>query len=630
MKASAACPLEISLGVIFKALKYFKKIDFLRCIRWVLAAGIAAVLVYLPLDFFEFYLYDLRVELRPTSSISPQIETVYINPSSVQAFKGMPAFKEHIQFLKNLQSEKPKALIYLINPSELEGNDADKALFVKLSESFQNFYYLSNTDDLMMRGEVGKLDLPGLLKDIRVLTGPITYDLKVFAQDGVTRRMMLTYQGNILFHPFIVSQLIPERAQPKNIRGHFDFYDSEQTYIDMAPAGSFAKIPFVDIVRDNFTKGKFTDKIILIGTDLGKSTKEYIKTSYSRSVTAMTVTEAHANMLNTLIQNSAPKSVPPWVDTIILLVMVILSVEVVLAMKPLRGIFVLGFTLFVFTLGSIIAFWFFGFWIKMAHPILGVFISYYFLIPYRLIMENRKSWELSQKNKLLTQVEELKTNFIGMMSHDLKTPLARIQGMIEVVSRDKNPLSEEQKTAIKSIRRSTEDLLNFISTILNFSRLESEGAHLNLKSKDINILINEVVAKCEDLAQIKTIKIITELEPLFSLKLDPDLMRQVILNLVENAIKYSPVGTEVKIKSEEKDGKVLVSIIDQGAGISKDELPRLFMKFFRSRNAKSSSVKGSGLGLYLSKYFVELHKGQLTVLSEENKGSIFTIELPLA
>jgi len=630
MRVLAACQSEILLGVIAKVSNYLKKLNLLRFIRWILAAGISAALLHLPLDFFEFYLYDLRVKVKPPPQISERIETISINSTSVQALKGVPTLTEHIQFLQQLKLENPKAVIYLINPNDISGTFFEKALFAELAQTFEGFYYLNNTDELIMRGEVGKLDLPGPLKTIRVLTGPITYDLKIFAQDGVTRRMMLTYQGNILLHSYLASQIIPERAQPKNIRGSFEFYDTEQTYIDMAPAQSFPKTNFVDVIHASYSKGRFADKIIFVGTDLGKSTKEYIKTSYSRSITAMTVIEAHANMLNTLIQNSSPVNVPPWINALILLMLVILSVEVVLGMKPIRGLLVLGLTLLVFTVGSFIAFWPFGVWINMAHPILGVFISYYFLIPYRLIIENRRSWELYQKNKLLTQVEELKTNFIGMMSHDLKTPLARIQGMIEVVKRDSNPMSDEQKSALKSIRQSTDDLLNFISTILNFSRLESEGAHLNLKSKDINTLIEEVVVKCHDLAHVKNIKISKELEPLFSIKIDPDLIRQVILNLVENAIKYSPDGTEVKIKSEEKEGMVQVSISDQGIGIPEDELSRLFMKFFRSRNAKSSPIKGSGLGLYLSKYFVELHKGKLTAVSEENKGSTFTMELPIS
>jgi hypothetical protein len=190
------------LGEIAKLLSHFKKIDLLIFARWILAAGIAAALVHLPLDYFEFYLFDLRVMLRPPPPISQKIETIIINPASVQAFKGTPTLKEHIQFIKQVISDKPRALVYLINPNELVGSFAEKALFAQVAQSFDGFYFLNNTDDLMMRGEVGKLDLPGALKSIRVLSGPITYDLKIFAKDDVTRRMMLTYQGNILFHPY--------------------------------------------------------------------------------------------------------------------------------------------------------------------------------------------------------------------------------------------------------------------------------------------------------------------------------------------------------------------------------------------------------------------------------------------
>ena len=393
----------------------------------------------------------------------------------------------------------------------------------------------------------------------------------------------------------------------------------------MAPTGSFPLVSFVDLINTNNFPGRYKNKIVFLGTNLGQSTSEYIRTPYSRVVTAMTALEAHANLLNSLIQNSGPKTIPNWINFLILLILVLLSAEVVLAMKPIKGLMVLGMTLSVFAVLAFVLFWPFGLWINMAQPLLGVFVAYYFLIPYRLIMEDRRSWELFQKNKLLTQVEELKTNFIGMMSHDLKTPLARIQGMIEIVLRDKNGLSGDQKQAVKSIHQSTDDLLNFITSILNFSRLESEGVELHLKSKDINSLIDEVISKSEFLAREKEIKIVKEFEPLFSLKLE-----QVISNLLENAIKYSPVGSIVKIKTEEKNQKVIVHVIDQGIGVPEDELPRLFMKFFRSRKAKNSPVKGSGLGLYLSKYFVELHQGTLIVNTIENQGSTFTMELPIS
>lgn len=598
-----------------------------RLLRWLLGAAISSIILLLPLDYFESYLYDLRVALRPKPLLSQLIETVIIDSQTVQALQAVPPLSEHLRFLSVIKEQQPKAVVYLVNPSELVGKESEKKKFVELANSFPNFYYV--TDELAMRGEVGKLDLPGPFKEIKVLSGPMTSDSKILAQDGVTRRMMLTYQGNILFHPYLASQIIPDRAQPKNIRGRFDFYDSEQAYIDMAPSGSFPRTSFKDLIENKISASRFKNKIIFIGTDLGQSTHEYIKTSYSRQVTAMTIVEAHANMLNSLIRNAGVITVPVWLNFLILLALVIISLEVVLAMKPIRGLTVLALTLMVFSMVSYIAFWPFGIWLNMAHPLLGMFVAYYLLIPYRLIIENRRSWELYQKNKLLVQVEELKTNFIGMMSHDLKTPLARIQGMLEIVGRDKNPLSDDQKKALKSIQSSTEDLLNFISSILNFSRLESEGVQLHLKSKDINSLVEEVLLKTEFLAKEKKIKIVKELEPLFSMKIDPDLIRQVISNLVENAIKYSPEESKIIIKTEERNDKVVLQITDQGIGIPEDELSRLFMKFFRSRKAKNSAVKGSGLGLYLSRYFVELHKGTLTANSTEGKGSTFVMELPL-
>ena len=150
-----------------------------------------------------------------------------------------------------------------------------------------------------------------------------------------------------------------------------------------------------------------------------------------------------------------------------------------------------------------------------------------------------------------------------------------------------------------------------------------------MQAKDINQILKEVVKKHEFLAKLKHIQLITEFEPLFSLHVDPELIKQVFSNLVENAIKYSPENSKVLVSSEEANGKVIVQVADQGIGIPQDEQANVFMKFFRSKNAKTSPIKGSGLGLYLAKYFVELHHGVITVESSAGMGSTFTVELPI-
>jgi signal transduction histidine kinase len=216
-----------------------------------------------------------------------------------------------------------------------------------------------------------------------------------------------------------------------------------------------------------------------------------------------------------------------------------------------------------------------------------------------------------------------------MMSHDLKTPLARIQGMVDVIQRDEHAVSQTQEEALQSIKSSTQDLLKFIDTILNYTKIESQGVELHLESRDLNQVLKEVLKKFEFMARSRRIELVLEFEPLFSISLDPELIKQVLGNLIENAIKYSPEGSKILISTEEADQFVVVQIADQGKGIPEDELANIFTKFYRSKEAKVSSVKGSGLGLYLAKYFVELHRGTIHVESAVNVGSTFTIKLPV-
>jgi signal transduction histidine kinase len=596
--------------------------------RLFMASLLAMLIHYFNLDYIEAYLYDLRVWFRPAPPVSSQIETVFIENSTVENLKEQPHYEHHQKFLENLLKDDPLAIVYVPNPRDIDGTHEQKLAFVETVKKFRNFFYV--TKETVLKGEEGKLDFTDVFRPIKVVSGPITTDSTLLAKDGVTRRMMLYYQGQTLLHPQLVQLMNPDRDPHKKPRGTFEFYGSEQAYVDMNPSGSYSRWTFSQIYNDKFPLGRFKNKVVFVGLDLGISTYEYVMTSYSRKVTAMTAVEAHANMLDTLVRDSAPVMVPHWLNVIVSFLISVITIYVVLAMSPVKGLIVLALMLVVFLMVGFILFWPFGLWIDMSHPLITIFFSYYFFIPYRLIVENRRSWELLEKNKLLTQVEELKNNFISMMSHDLKTPLARIHGMADIIGKDKKvELSPEQSEALKSIQQSSDDLVNFISSILNFSRIESQGVKLNIKSKDINAIVEDVLQKYEFMAEQKKIKFVKELEPLFSLRMDPDLIRQVVSNLIENAIKYSPEGAKILIKSEESQEKVILKVVDEGMGISDEEIPNIFMKFFRSKNAKISPIKGSGLGLYLAKYFVELHKGTINVESTVGKGSSFIVELPI-
>jgi hypothetical protein len=596
-------------------------------LRVVLACAMGIFISQLKLDSWESALYDLRVRLLPKADPSGHIEMIVTTSKTVELLKGLPTAKEQTMILQKLRAEKPLAVLYAQTFTELEGSFEDKKQLAEETSHFKNLFVI--TQELEMKGEEGKLRLPAPMESIELFPGPRTFDKVVLAQDEVTRREIVTYQDRLMLHPFIAALVNPEIANKNNIRGLFQFFDTDQVYIDYRDPGTYPQTSFEDILNGNFKPGMFTHKIILIGNDHGGAVKDYIKTPFSKDAKSMTTVEMHANMLDTLIQNRAPIQVPMWLNYLITIAISILTVHVLFTLKPSQSLSILLIAGAALVLVGFVSFRPFGYWVRMAHPFLAIFLCYYFFIPYRLIIENRRSWEYYQKNKLLSQVEELKTNFISMMSHDLKTPLARIQGMTDVILKDVQPLTSQQREAVDTIRQSSEDLLKFISAILNYGKIESEGVELHLQSRDINALLKDVIRKHEFLAKVKRIPITLETEPLFPISVDPELIKQVFSNLIENAIKYSPEESEVRITTVEDKGRVIVRVHDEGPGIPQDEVGNIFMKFFRSKNAKSSPIKGSGLGLYLAKYFTELHQGKISIESTYGKGSTFTVELPL-
>ncbi len=600
-------------------------------VRLGFALGIAFILSQFKFDYVESFMYDARVRLKPTRPVSGKVHTIAVDPYTIDTIQRVPNAQDHIKLLNKLKAAGARVVVYLITPSDIVGSYDELTEFARIAKSFPHFFVALN--DIAPASQTEFLKLSPPFNELTALAGPFTSDKNLFARDDVTRRMMTSYQGRKTSSPIIAEMYNPAIQEEKNIRGIFEFLESNQLYIDFRPATSYQRLSFLGVLEDHFSTDRFKDNVVVVGRDYQSTAKDYVRTPLSREPLAMSVLELHANMIDTLILNTGTIIAPEWIDLVLTALIAILTVWVVLTLKPTRGLLLLGSAIAAFFLFAYLMFWWFGIWIGMAHPLLAIFICYYFFIPYRLIMENRRSWEYYQKNRLLTQVEELKTNFLSMMSHDLKTPIARIQGMTDIVLKDQHPLSNRQKEALLTLNKSSEELLEFVSSILNLGRIESKEIELHFHSRDINSLLEEVVAKYEYMAKEKSISIITDFEPLFSVKMDADLMRQVFSNLVENAIKYSPEGSRVMISTEEKSHpagtRVVIQVADQGSGIPEDELPNIFLKFYRSKHAKTSKIKGSGLGLYLAKYFVELHKGSISAESTPAQGSTFTVELPM-
>ncbi len=610
---------------MFGKVKSFKNFSF-QILKALFALAIAILISQFQFDYLDSIGYDLFLRLKPQNQTTGHVETILVTKESLEILGGQPTAGNYADLIKLISEANPRAIVTLIHPNEMGGSFDELKRLIEAVNSASEFYVA--VDDISLLGFNKEYKLPPPFQEIPAIPGLALADRNIFAKDGVTRRFTVSYQGNLTLHPILAQNFRSQIQSEQDVAGSYPFRDSFQAFIDFKRPGTYKQIPFHELLFGDFDTSKLRDKIVLIGRDTKTSSKDYIKTPFSDDLIDMTTTEMHANIIDTVIMNSAPVRIPKWFEFLLTGLISLLTVYVVLSLPPTKGIVFLLLFGMGFVALNFASFLTSNSWVAMTHSFLAIFICYYFFIPYRLIIENRKSWEYYQKNRLLTQVEELKSSFLSMMSHDLKTPIARIQGMIEIIKKRSQDLDDQQKAALDTINESARELLEFVSSILSLNRVESKEIKLQLESRDINELLKEVKLKYEHFAGSKKIEIVTELEPLFSHKIDVDLLKQVFSNLLENAIKYSPEGSRVLISSEDTGDEIVIQFADQGVGIASAERAEVFTKFFRSSQAKDSEVKGSGLGLYLAKYFVELHGGKISVDSELGQGSTFTVCLP--
>jgi len=247
-------------------------------------------------------------------------------------------------------------------------------------------------------------------------------------------------------------------------------------------------------------------------------------------------------------------------------------------------------------------------------------------------MLEEKTNELDVASSEITKLEEEKSrflSFIGIAAHDLKAPLTAIQGFLWVMLGGfAGEISAKQKNILERSTRRVTELLTLISDLLDIPRIETGQVVHEMKEISLRQVVINSLEGQRDLAKEKGIKLKVELsEGLPRIKGSAPRLQQVVTNLVNNAINYTPEGTiTVRVREQAKD--LLVEVLDTGIGIPLEDMPRLFEDFFRAHNVES---KGTGLGLSISKRITEAHKGRIWVESpcpETNTGSKFSFTLP--
>jgi len=230
----------------------------------------------------------------------------------------------------------------------------------------------------------------------------------------------------------------------------------------------------------------------------------------------------------------------------------------------------------------------------------------------------------------LTELRNLQTmrrELVGNISHELRTPLASIKAMVETLQ---DGAIDDKKVALDFLTRIEDEvdrLTQMVAELTQLSRIEAGQAALKIEPVDINSLVDEVLMGLAPLAERQRIAVLKQLSPdMPSVPADRERIRQTIINLVHNAIKFNRPNGEVVVSTSYDDSFVLVKVSDTGIGISQQDLPHIFERFYKADKARSGG--GSGLGLAIAKHTIQAHGGEIWTESEEGKGSTFIFRLP--
>lgn len=234
---------------------------------------------------------------------------------------------------------------------------------------------------------------------------------------------------------------------------------------------------------------------------------------------------------------------------------------------------------------------------------------------YRTILMKRRIEEDANKAKL---------QFFTNISHELRTPLTLIADPVNYIIHDDN-LNSQQRSMLQIVQRNVLVLTQLVSEILDFRKVQNGKMELRLSDFNLSESMKQWIMLFSASAQKKHIAISMNAPDAVMLRADQDKIERICYNLLSNALKYTSEGGEITLTAKEENGRVMISVADNGCGISSDELPYIFDRFYQAKNAG----RGTGIGLAIVKAFTELHHGEVSATSIEGKGSTFTIHIPV-
>jgi two-component system phosphate regulon sensor histidine kinase PhoR len=230
----------------------------------------------------------------------------------------------------------------------------------------------------------------------------------------------------------------------------------------------------------------------------------------------------------------------------------------------------------------------------------------------------------------IKRLENLRREFVANVSHELRTPITSIKGFVETLQGGSFSSPEEAARFLGIIAKQVDHLTEVIEDLLLLSRLDEAGDKTSIPKAEIRVreVIDSALQVCGNKAREKRVDVEIDCDGEVKGNYNAPLLEQAVVNLVDNAIKFSEPGTKVVLGARVRDGELVIEVTDQGCGVGKDDLPRLFERFYRVDKARSRKLGGTGLGLSIVKHIARVHGGRVSADSELGKGSKFTMYLP--
>lgn len=246
-------------------------------------------------------------------------------------------------------------------------------------------------------------------------------------------------------------------------------------------------------------------------------------------------------------------------------------------------------------------------------------------------LQTHQNIELQTLNRQLQRLTEIKAMFVSIAAHEFRSPLTVLQGYLDLVAMGPDPLTDRQREFVTILQQSVEHLINLTQMLLDVNRLQTEQLDLILEFCYLPTLVTDAITRYATHFRSKHQTVQVHLpDALPPVLCDPTRIQQVLDNLLQNAHKYTPEGSTIKVVLEpQSSDMVACSIEDNGRGIAEEEITQLFTPFYRGAQARQNGTQGAGLGLYIARSIIELHGGTLTCSSRPGHGARFTFTLPL-